>query len=139
MNAPTIAELLANGTVLDALEEAWRRSLPDDASRRHEEGGWVYADVATGRITSVSFAPSGGHAVLDLGEPPVVDGLAVVATFHTHPNPTAEGWHPGPSDDDEQSAWLLGVPCIIRADNGIYTTGPNQRRGGMSGGSGFPP
>jgi hypothetical protein len=73
-----------------------------------------------------------------LNSPPLVAGSVVVATFHTHPNPSADGWDPRPSDDDELSANHLGVPCLIRADNGIHTTGPDSRRGGLSGDPGFP-
>jgi hypothetical protein len=36
------------------------------------------------------------------------------------------------------SAWELGVPCIIRAEDGIHTTGPDSRRGGLTGNPGFP-
>ncbi len=76
--------------------------------------------------------------MLDLGTPPLVVGSMIVATFHTHPNPTAEGWDPQPSPADTRSAEILGVPCIVRADNGIYATGPDSRRGGLLGNSGFP-
>jgi hypothetical protein len=138
MDAPTAAELLANSVVREALEQAWRESLPDDPILRCEEGGWIYMDPTTGAI-SIRRASAGGRATLDLSSPPVVPGAVVVATFHTHPNPIAEGWDPGPSRDDTQSAWLLGVPCLIRADNGVHTTGPTSRRGGLAGDSGFPP
>jgi len=76
--------------------------------------------------------------MLDLSSPEIVPGSVVVATFHTHPNPSAEGWNPEPSDEDTESAWLLGVPCLIRADDGIHVTGPVSRRGGLLGGPGFP-
>jgi hypothetical protein len=138
MSAPTAADLLREVVVQQALEQAWTDSLPDDPARRHEEGGWIYLDTATGAI-AVRRAPAGGRAALDLSAPPVVPGAVVVATFHTHPNPSAEGWEPGPSAADTQSAWLFGVPCLIRADNGIHTTGPASRRGGSTGGPGFPP
>lgn len=98
----------------------------------------MFADASTGDITT-RRAPAGGRAILDLDDPPVVAGSVVVATFHTHPNPASEGWMTGPSDEDMQSAWLLGVPCFIRAEDGIHSTGPAARRGGWSGGPGFPP
>jgi hypothetical protein len=112
MQAPTIADLLRDPTVRRALEDAWADSVTDDPARRHEEGGWVYADAASGTM-SVRRAPAGGQALLDLGSPPVVPGSVVVATFHTHPNPSAEGWDPGPSAADTRSAWALGVLCLI--------------------------
>jgi hypothetical protein len=136
MQAPTISELLQEPAVKDALERAWKDSVPDDPGR-HEEGGWVYLNQAAGGI-EIRRAPAGGRAALDLNSPPVLPDSVVVATFHTHPNPSAEGWDPGPSAADTQSAWLLGVPCLIRADDGIHSTGPDSRRGGLLGGPGYP-
>jgi hypothetical protein len=135
--APTIAELVTDGVVLTALERAWVGSRPEDPAARHEEGGWVYFDPTTA-TTDVRRAATGGAADLDLSDPPVVPGSFVVATFHTHPHPASEGWETGPSDADTSSAWILGVPCIIRAEDGIHTTGPNSRRGGLTGNPGFP-
>jgi hypothetical protein len=138
MQAPTAKQLRAEIVVQEALEKAWTASLPTDRARRREQGGWIYIDLDTGAI-SVRFASAGSRAALDLNSPPLVPGNAVVATFHTHPNPSSEGWESGPSDSDTNSAWLLGVPCLIRADDGIYITGPDSRRGGLTGGEGFPP
>ena len=138
MQAPTAADLLTELVVQQALEQAWIDSLPGDPVQRHEEGGWIYMDNTTGLVV-VRRAPAGAQTTLDLGTPPVVPGAVVVATFHTHPNPSAEGWEPGPSAADTQSAWLFGVPCLIRADDGIHTTGPASRRGGLTGGAGYPP
>lgn len=107
--APTVAELLADPAVRQALAQAWQDSLPADPVLRHEEGGWIYADTVTGAI-SVRRAPPGGQAALDVSSPPVVVGSVVVATFHTHPNPSTEGWDPGPSSGDPQSAWAFGCP-----------------------------
>ena len=58
--------------------------------------------------------------------------------IHTHPNPTSEGWDPGPSDADQEVLAHLGVPGLIRADNGVHIAGPDSRRGGLTGGPGFP-
>jgi hypothetical protein len=138
VQAPTSIELLNEPIVQQALEEAWADSLPRDPAQRHEEGGWVYMDPLSGAIVT-RRAPAGSLAMLDLNSPSVVSGSVVVATFHTHPNPSAEGWAPGPSDEDTESAWLLGVPCLIRADDGIHVTGPDSRRGGLLGGPGYPP
>jgi hypothetical protein len=137
VNAPTSAELLKLSAVIRALEEAWQDSLPHDPLLRHEEGGWVYADVTTGAI-AIRRAPAGQRALIDLNSPPVVPNSVVIATFHTHPNPSAEGWTPEPSAGDTHSAWALGVPCLVRADNGIHTTGPASRRGGLGGAPGYP-
>ena len=138
MRTPTVLDLANEPVVQQALEDAWADSLPDDPVRRHEEGGWVYMDTTTAAI-SVRRAVAGGRATLDLNTPPLVAGSVVIATFHTHPNPSAEGWEPGPSAGDTRSAWLFGVPCLIRADDGVHTTGPDSRRGGSTGGPGYPP
>lgn len=95
-------------------------------------------NVSTGEI-SVRRATGGQAAFINLNNPPIVEDSVVVATFHTHPNPVAEGWQSGPSPGDTDSAFLLGVPCIIRAEDGIHTTGPDSRRGGLAGAPGFPP
>ena len=137
MQAATASYLLNHSRVRQALEQAWLNSLSADPARRHEEGGWIYMDTTTG-VISVRPATSGARAALDLTTPPVVPGSVVVATFHTHPNPVDEGWDPGPSAEDTQSAQLLGVPCFIRAEDGIHVTGPDSRRGGLGGGPGFP-
>jgi hypothetical protein len=138
MQAPTTTQLLNDPTVQQALEDAWVDSLAGDPVHRHEEGGWIFMDTTTGTLTATR-APAGGLAVLDVTSPPHVPGAVVVATYHTHPNPTADGWDPGPSPADTQSAWILGVPCLIRADDGVHATGPDSRRGGLAGGAGFPP
>lgn len=137
MRSPTAAELQNEPLVLQALEQAWIDSCSDDPTRRHEEGGWIYADTTTGTV-SIRRAAPGGRAVVDLNLPPTVSGSVVVATFHTHPNPSSEGWEIGPSRGDTESAYLFGVPCLIRAEDGIHVTGPDSRRGGLSGNPGYP-
>lgn len=135
--APTVDEIVAASIFAAELEAAWVDSLPADPARRHEEGGWVYYS-ATEPLFRVIRAGSGGRAFLDLDEPPELNGYFVVATYHTHPNPASEGWGTGPSHADTESAHILGVPCIIRAEDGIHTTGPPARRGGLTGNAGFP-
>jgi len=135
---PTTAELLADPVVQQALGEAWIDSQAGDPVLRHEEGGWIYMDTTTSQ-TGIRRAPAGQQSRLDLGNPPLIPGSVVVGTFHTHPNPTAEGWNPGPSSTDQASAHYTGVPWLIRADDGLYSTGPDSRRGGLGGGPGYPP
>ena len=129
---------LADPAVKAELRRAWLDSQCDDPINRHEEGGWIYLDTSSGQITVVR-TPAGTRSRLDFAGPPVVPGSVVVGTFHTHPNPTAEGWDPKPSPQDRRSAYYSGVPWLIRADDGTYHTGPDQRRGGLTGGPGFPP
>lgn len=137
MDAPTADELLANPVVQAALAAAWADSFADDASLRHEEGGWVYCDTATGAIT-VRRATPGGRDALNLTSPPLVTGSCVVAAFHTHPNPTALGWLPEPSLEDRVLHDDAGVPGFVVSDLGIHTIDPPARRGGLTGPPGYP-
>ncbi len=134
---PTADELLADPVVRQALDDAWADSQADDPARRHEEGGWIYLDVTTGSI-STARAPVGCGSAIDLNSPPPRTGSVVVGVFHTHPNPTAEGWKGGPSASDLRIDARLGVPDLIRADDGTYVSGPASRRGGLAGNPGFP-
>src|SRR5260370_35796767 len=128
-HAPTVSEMLADRDVLQWLEQAWNDSLPNGPATRHEEGGWIYLELTTGRLIARRHA-GGSQADLDLTNPPLLAGCVIVATFHTHPNPSADGWDPAPSPDDTDSANRLGVPCLSRADDGTHTTGPACRRAG---------
>ena len=137
MQAIDVDTLRQHPTVIAALEAAWMDSLPDDPDGRHEEGGWIYQHEADGTIET-RRATIGEVATINLDDPPIVSGAYVIATFHTHPHPSNEGWYTGPSPADIDSADYLGVPCIIRADDGLHTTGPLFRRGGLTGPAGYP-
>lgn len=136
--APTVDELLNDPVVLQALDQSWLDSSPDDPGQRHEEGGWIYMDLSTGQLT-VQRAPRGVQATINLNSPPLVVGSIVVGIFHTHPNPSSEGWNPGPSPSDVLLDAILGVPDLIRAEDRVYFSGPVSRRGDLAGGPGFPP
>ena len=136
--APTADELCNHPVVRAALAQAWTDSLPGDRDNRHEEGGWVFLDTATGDV-SVRRASSGAQSELKLDRPPLVPGSVIVGVFHTHPNPSWEGWQTGPSESDRSADERDGVPDLIRADDGIHLSGPESRRGGLAGGPGFPP
>lgn len=135
--APSAAELEAHPLVRAAVETAWVDSQSIDPLSRHEEGGWIYFDPATGELTVVRARP-GQQAVINLSHPPEQVGYYVVGKFHTHPNPTAEGWTPGPSAGDLRVDARHGVPDLIRADDGIHYSGPDRRRGGLGGNPGYP-
>jgi hypothetical protein len=134
---PTADELRAHPFVRQALEAAWQDSLADDPVLRHEEGGWIYMNLVTGEIT-VLRAPHGEMSAIDLGKPAVLLDAVVVGKFHTHPNPTAEGWEGRPSPGDRIVDARHGVPDLIRADDGIYVSGPAARRGSLAGNAGYP-
>jgi len=134
---PTAAELLADIIVSSALDQAWLDSQSNDAARRHEEGGWIYLDLLTGDL-HIRRSASGSQNTIDLDDPPLVARAMLVGVFHTHPNPTAEGWQAGPSGYDQIKDNLNGVPDLIRADDGTHFSGPNVRRGGLTGNPGYP-
>jgi hypothetical protein len=136
--APTTAELLSDPVVRQAMDQAWIDSQPGDPNHRHEEGAWIYLNLKTGAITT-RRCPAGGTARLSFANPPVLPDHVIVGTLHTHPNPSAEGWEPGPSSQDDRGAHYSGVPWLIRSDQGDFSTGPDSRRGGLGGGPGFPP
>jgi hypothetical protein len=138
LRAPTAADLLNHPMVRQAIEEAWRDSLPDEPMNRHEEGGWIYLETTTGEIQIRRAAP-GRQAEVILENPPEIRGAVIVGVFHTHPNPTAEGWDGGPSEADRRADDRDGIPDLIRADDGIHVSGPESRRGGLDGGPGYPP
>jgi hypothetical protein len=95
-------------------------------------------DLKTGQLVTRP-ALSGAQFNIDLNNPPVVAGSTVVGIFHTHPNPSSEGWSAGPSASDQACDARDGIPDLIRADDGIHLSGPPSRRGGLAGGPGYPP
>ena len=134
---PTGSELGIDAVVRWELERAWNDSNPHDPETRHEEGGWIYMNLLSGEIT-VRRAVAGQQSEVNLADPPHVSGHVIVGVFHTHPNPSAEGWEPGPSEADRFADERDGVPDLIRADNGVHCSGPESRRGGLAVGPGFP-
>ena len=136
--APSAAELLRDPVVIDALEAAWNDSLPADPQQRHEEGGWIYCELSTGMISVVRAAP-GRRRAINLSRPTERAGCVIVGKFHTHPNPSDEGWDPAPSEQDELVDNRHGVPDLIRSDQGVFVSGPDSRRGGLGGPPGYPP
>jgi hypothetical protein len=130
--APTADELHMNSVVQAALEAAWNDSLADDPMLRHEEGGWIYWDSADEDV-SVIRARAGQTSEIELDDPPEIDGSFVIGKFHTHPNPSSEGWDPRPSRGDRIVDAIHGVPDLIRSDDGIHHSGPERRRGGLIG------
>jgi hypothetical protein len=136
-NAPSAAELQANPIVQAALAAAWADSLADDLTLRHEEGGFIYTEANTGAIHIRRTSP-GDRWGVDLTNPPIEPGCFLVATYHTHPNLSAEGWQVTPSDEDRNLASDSGVPWLIVTDIGVFVAGPDSRVGGLSGPPSYP-
>ena len=137
MDAPTADELRTDPTVQAAFAVAWADSFVDDPTLRHEEGGYIYWEIATGRVLVRRTRP-GLTDALDLSHPPHLNGCYLVATYHTHPNPAADGWRPQPSDDDWVEASGSGVPWFVVSEVGVFVAGPIRRVGGLSGPPGYP-
>lgn len=137
MDAPTASELQTNPVVQAAFEAAWADSLAADPVKRHEEGGYIYANPDTGEIAIRRALPGDRRRIL-LSRPPIVPGYYLVATYHTHPNPISLGWDPEPSEDDRYHADDSGVPWFVRSELGVRVTGPDRRVGGLTGNPGYP-
>ena len=137
MDAPSADELRANPIVQAAFRAAWADSLADDKVLRHEEGGYIYVNPATGDVV-VRRALPGGRGHLDLRHPPTVPGHHLVATYHTHPSLIAEGRDPDPSPDDIEWAHHSGVPWFVVTEVGVVWVGPERRVGGLTGPPGYP-
>ena len=68
---PSQSELASNSQVVEALEEAWRRSepYPFDPSATHEEGGWIYMHPLTREITVRWAEPAEKGKEMDRSRP----------------------------------------------------------------------
>ena len=137
MQMPSIQELVSHPIVIRALDVAWADSFSEDPLMRHEEGGWIYFRPDTNELIT-RRAPSGEIDSIKLGYPIVIPGWYIIGMYHTHPNPTAEGWNPEPSIADRQLHKWAGVPGIVRSDRGIHLCGPDARCDGLKFGEGFP-
>lgn len=137
MDAPSADELKEHPVVKAAFEAAWADSFPDDSALRHEEGGFIYANPATGEII-VRRVPPGGHDFLNLSFPPAIGGAFLVATYHTHPRLIADGGDPDPSPADMKNANATRIPWMIVTELGVIWVGPERREGGLTGLPGYP-
>lgn len=134
--APTAADMLADGTVLGAIDGAWDDSQADDQDNRHEEGGWIIqCREVVGTETVYSYqvrrVPAGGQAGIAPGVPPVLgEDCRVVGFFHTHPNPPTDEdgneWVQGPSDADKNWHNQHKIPGIVANATGNETFGPES-------------
>jgi hypothetical protein len=137
MDVPIATDLLAHPAVIAAFAAAWADSLPDDPALRHEEGGFIYVNAASGDIT-VRRATPGRRRDLNLSQPPELSGWFLCATYHTHPNPVALGWDPQPSAEDRREADLSGVPWFVVTELEVFVVGPDRRVGGLTGPPTYP-
>jgi hypothetical protein len=134
MRAPSFDELRKNGTVIHAIEDAWKASdvgVRDLVTEPHEEGGWVFMNLIDGSL-SIERAKPEGTDFIHLEPPPDVDNSVLVALFHTHP---ALGKMAKPSPDDRRQDERRGVPDLVAGNTGadprvfqIFPSGPAVRK-----------
>ena len=97
----TVGELLQNDKIIVGLKQAWLDSEPDVANG-HEEGGFIVADDF-GFLSAIRWSKGTQNEII---LPPhrncFVDGKAIVASFHTHPN-TGANFEQEPSLTDIRS------------------------------------
>src|SRR5437867_9026542 len=84
-----------------ALRLAWHESEPGP-SGGHEEGGFIVQDSA-GALRVIRW-PRGAGNTIDVPFHPDcrMDGLQIIASFHTHPN-TGPDYMQEPSETDKRS------------------------------------
>jgi len=122
-------ECTRNKVIFAAIEEAWAdsnyASLP---VIRHEHGGWIYQANKKGDDTiKVLSAPTGKYRTIDLRNPPQMVGFSVIANYHTHPNPSFEGFRARESDADLGLQIKYNVPGLLRSEEGMSWYGPIRR------------
>jgi hypothetical protein len=126
----TPLDILRNLAVRSRLVEAWIESRPGLAGGR-EEGGFVL--LGDDEELSVRRWPVGDANRIKVPEHQgcVVDGLHIVATFHTHPNTGPDYLQePGETDkrgvrDDAELKGSLYVGEFVVADEMIYLITPS--------------
>jgi hypothetical protein len=132
---PTADDMLNDGTVSDAIDDAWEDSDADDKDNRHEEGGWIYQCRREGShgweyFFCVERVPSGTRSGITPGNPPEKENCRVVGFFHTHPNPPEDEdgneWEQGPSETDKRWHNRHKIPGIVRNAGGNETFGPES-------------
>jgi len=119
-------EEIANDPVVKAaIQAAWEDSSADNATTRHEEGGWIYED-ASGNLT-VQRWPSGNRSSIEAPPPTPPPGGQVVGEFHTHPN-----WHPPDGKDEDGNKWVQGPSDTDKNAKTPGTVGIVQDRSGTT-------
>ena len=94
-------KILNNPLVCAELKQAWEDSNPG-VTGGHEEGGFILQD-STGNFTVIRWTIGNQHSII---VPPhskcKIEGNAIVASFHTHPN-TGDNYLQEPSETDKRA------------------------------------
>jgi hypothetical protein len=126
---PKPLEVLREPTVRAALTSAWVESKPG-VTGGHEEGGFVV--LGADEKLAVRRWPMGEGDLIQVPPHPgcAVDGLPIVASFHTHPN-TGPDYLQEPSETDKRGvrddADLKGsfyVGEFVVSDETVYLITP---------------
>ncbi|QQS46047.1 MAG: hypothetical protein IPM66_19330 [Acidobacteriota bacterium] len=136
---PTVAELMKNGNVKKALDEAWKKTVwfdPRQPNRGvvpgdvHEEGGWIFWYPKTKQVKT-TVAPPGPRArdnnmvsEISLAGPtyPSGNNWILIADYHTHPNMNRILRN----TPDHLRALNNGVPSIIKRGKEVDYVGPSR-------------
>ena len=92
--------VLSNANVCSALQQAWIDSNPG-ATGGHEEGGFVVKDADGNLIVIRWLKGTQDMIVVPSHTDCKVDGLEIIASFHTHPN-TGSDYLQEPSETDKR-------------------------------------
>jgi hypothetical protein len=152
--APTGEELKSHPDVIQQLNKAWEASLPmlppatskdDIENGNHEEGGWIYLNLVTGRLEFkeadklrvIVHPGTPPEMAIDLSLPPKVDDAVLVANYHIHPN--EEGvYAEGPSGEDWTSIDSYQVPGLMKDWVKVWAYGTVDRRAQLWGNRTYP-
>ena len=115
-----VLEILNSAIMMQAFELAWQESNPnapsvkagDLGSKKVEQGGWV---IKTKNGFRLKRWKPGTRSV---SRPGFWKPFRTAASFHTHPNTSAESYSQDPSPSDIKFANRTNVPLIIRGHNG---------------------
>lgn len=112
------------------VDRAWRDSQAEDYESRHEEGGWLIADDATGEAR-LDRVPAGARAGINPGsQPELGPGEHIEAFVHTHPNPQLDEkgyeWRQGLSDADKIWSDRNQVPVVAKTATDHYVHFPRD-------------
>ncbi len=152
--ALTGEELKDHPDVIQQLNEAWDDSLPmmppatskdDIESGNHEEGGWIYLNLVTGKLEFkkadklriIVRAGTPPEMAIDLSLPPTLDDAVIIANYHIHPNEPGV-YAEGPSGDDYATIDSYGIPGLMKDWKKVWVYGSVPMRLKLSGNRTYP-